>query len=376
MHGCSSSGAGTGIILHLAVEHASCGSVSTPFRKPHDLQDTNAAVEPDRQDIVDLDRMARRFFPNAVDADMSRRDQRGRTGAGLYHPRVPEPFIDTLTLQDPPMPQSRPVQAGPDSNMERARPRVLILAVGELLFERGELRKRRIGIDRVFAFPRRAAGIGPKRRANFMASVATALARPLETEMILVPVPSLGMIARRAPLAFASFAAARRFGSAFCRRTRGLAEILEAVAAIATMPLALRAIASLAFGGRLSLALWLALALVRPAMTVAIVARTALLGTAAGPPDLDHRRRWLRFSGGFRSLGRDRLGRDRDCNFGRSFPFGDSVILTDSRRRILPDRRSFRLRRRRERNVGKQRYRGSRAGDVGLRCVGSRCIFR
>jgi hypothetical protein len=30
-------------------------------------------------------------------------DQRGRAGAGLHHPRVPQPFIETLALQTTPI---------------------------------------------------------------------------------------------------------------------------------------------------------------------------------------------------------------------------------------------------------------------------------
>jgi hypothetical protein len=34
---------------------------------------------------------------------MSRFDQRGRAGASLHHPRVPQPLIETLTLQITPL---------------------------------------------------------------------------------------------------------------------------------------------------------------------------------------------------------------------------------------------------------------------------------
>jgi hypothetical protein len=30
-------------------------------------------------------------------------DQRGRAGAGLHHPRVPQPFIETLAFQATPI---------------------------------------------------------------------------------------------------------------------------------------------------------------------------------------------------------------------------------------------------------------------------------
>jgi hypothetical protein len=47
--------------------------------------------------------MARRLLAHAIDADVAGLDQRGRAGAGLHHPRVPQPLIETLTLQATPI---------------------------------------------------------------------------------------------------------------------------------------------------------------------------------------------------------------------------------------------------------------------------------
>ena len=46
--------------------------------------------------------MAGRLLAHAVDADMAGLDQRGGAGAGLHHPRMPQPFIETLALQATP----------------------------------------------------------------------------------------------------------------------------------------------------------------------------------------------------------------------------------------------------------------------------------
>jgi hypothetical protein len=43
--------------------------------------------------------VARRGLPRPVDADMAGLDQRSGTAAGLDHPRMPQPFVETLALQ-------------------------------------------------------------------------------------------------------------------------------------------------------------------------------------------------------------------------------------------------------------------------------------
>src|SRR5207302_7655128 len=56
-----------------------------------------------RQHIARLDGVSRRLFAHAIDADMAGLDQGGRAGTGLHHPRMPQPFIETLALQATPL---------------------------------------------------------------------------------------------------------------------------------------------------------------------------------------------------------------------------------------------------------------------------------
>ena len=114
-----------------------------------------------------------------------------------------------------------------------------------------------------------------------------------------------------------------------------------------------------------------AVALIRPAMPIAILAGPAFLGAATGTPHLDHGWRLHRVGGRYSLSGGSNHGLGR--NF---FPRRRrGRILMDGGRRILLNRSSFRLRQRRERNVGKQRHRRSRAVDVGLRYVSSRHVL-
>src|SRR4030088_2888874 len=89
--------------MQIVIQHARGGRIASPLRESYDLEDAHAAIEPDRQHVAGLDGMARRHFARAIDADMARLDQRGRAGAGLHHPRVPQPFIETLALQTTPI---------------------------------------------------------------------------------------------------------------------------------------------------------------------------------------------------------------------------------------------------------------------------------
>src|SRR5258705_4424184 len=75
------------------------GGFPPPLGKSHHLEDAHAAIEADRQHVADFHRMSRRLFAHAVDADVTGLDERGSGGAGLHHPRVPQPLIETLPLQ-------------------------------------------------------------------------------------------------------------------------------------------------------------------------------------------------------------------------------------------------------------------------------------
>ena len=68
----------------------------------HDEAQAHAAIEPDRDHVTGLDGMARGLLARAIDTDMAGLDQRGRAGAGFHHPRMPQPFIETLALQATP----------------------------------------------------------------------------------------------------------------------------------------------------------------------------------------------------------------------------------------------------------------------------------
>jgi hypothetical protein len=59
-------------------------------------------------------------------------DQRSRAAAGFHHPRVPQPFVETLALQSSPISQRRPA-------VPPALALILAVGGGQLLLERGEL---------------------------------------------------------------------------------------------------------------------------------------------------------------------------------------------------------------------------------------------
>jgi hypothetical protein len=87
--GISNRGSAFGSPLELLVEHAGSRRITSPLGKAGHFEDPHAAIEPDGQDIAELHAMARRPLADAIDADMSGLDQRGGTGAGFHHPRMP-----------------------------------------------------------------------------------------------------------------------------------------------------------------------------------------------------------------------------------------------------------------------------------------------
>lgn len=48
--------------------------ITTPFSESDNLQDTDAGIERDGEDITDLDPVAGRFLSRAVDPDVTLRD--------------------------------------------------------------------------------------------------------------------------------------------------------------------------------------------------------------------------------------------------------------------------------------------------------------
>src|SRR6185436_15972049 len=109
-----------------------------PLGKSRHFENAHAAIEADRQDVADFHRVSRRLFAHAVDADVTGFDQRGSGGAGLHHPRVPQPLIETLPLQ---------ISA-----------RLFLAVAGELFFQRRQFCKWRIGIGRTVALARCGTG--------------------------------------------------------------------------------------------------------------------------------------------------------------------------------------------------------------------------
>src|SRR5258707_11605245 len=125
----------------------------------------------------------------------------------------------------------------------------LILAGGELFFQRRQFGKRRIGIDRALAFARRRAGRELPVRRPAIAFVAAALfatamvATTPGLALVLVGVPALAgkAFAGGAALVVASFAHRRTIGwcrRGFDRRIRaGFTEIIAVVAPSAAVTL-------------------------------------------------------------------------------------------------------------------------------------------
>ena len=69
---------------------------AAPFAKSGDLDDAHRAVERDRHDITEPDRLTGCEHAFAVEAYVTGVDQRGGVASRAYHARVPEPFIDAL----------------------------------------------------------------------------------------------------------------------------------------------------------------------------------------------------------------------------------------------------------------------------------------
>ena len=70
-----------------------------PLGKARDLHDAHRAVERQRDDIAVADRMARGAKARAVDAHMAGFDEGCGVAARAQHARVPQPFVDALSIQ-------------------------------------------------------------------------------------------------------------------------------------------------------------------------------------------------------------------------------------------------------------------------------------
>ena len=68
-------------------------------RQIRDLKDTDASLQSDREHVRHFERVTGGFLPYAVDTNMAGLDQRSSLGTSFDHPRMPQPFIETLALQ-------------------------------------------------------------------------------------------------------------------------------------------------------------------------------------------------------------------------------------------------------------------------------------
>jgi hypothetical protein len=89
--------------LQIVVQHARGGRIAPPLGKSDHLQNPHRAIEADGDDVAGLDGMTRRLLSRPVDADVAGLDQRSGAAAGPDHPRVPQPFVETLALQATPL---------------------------------------------------------------------------------------------------------------------------------------------------------------------------------------------------------------------------------------------------------------------------------
>jgi hypothetical protein len=179
----------------------------------------------------------------------------------------------------------------------------LILAVGgELLLERRQFGKRRIGIDWALAFARRRGGRELPMRRPALALVtstfvaATVVAPTAGFALVLVRFPALARkaLAGRAALVVTWFANRRTFRRSRCgfdrRIAAGFTEIIAAVAPSAAVTLALGTVSGLDRNGSRLNAFLRTVLMAVTAMTAAVMTRPALFRSATGPPDGYHLR--------------------------------------------------------------------------------------
>ena len=128
-------------MLQIRIEHAGSGRIPAALGKAFDFHHPNRTVQGNGDHIAELDAVARGLLPLAIDADLSAFDQRSGTGTGFDDPGMPQPFIETLSIQS--STQTRTFSA--------------LLLAAQLLLERSEFGERRIRIDRSVAITRRSA---------------------------------------------------------------------------------------------------------------------------------------------------------------------------------------------------------------------------
>ena len=278
---------------HVVIERSCGGRVTSPFGKSGDLENTNATIQSDREHVIDLEGVSRRFLARAVDADMAGLDQCRSMGASFDHSRMPQPFIETLPLQG----HLKSHQTGHQNNVQ-PRGTLIVRAPAHSLrpvscslsaasFANGEFGS----IGRLTLARWRAAGVGAVRRSGIRTSLTAALAGALKPTLVLIPVSALALeaLARRTSFALAKFTArwslARGRHAFRWRIGGGLTDLFLTVAPSTPVPLAvLRLLARFSVRGRRLRAV---LPRLLPAMTITIVTRTPLVGPATWPPDLN-----------------------------------------------------------------------------------------
>jgi hypothetical protein len=148
--------------LQILKQQARGRRVAAPLGKPDHLEQTHRTVEPDGQNVTALDAVARRGLAHAVDADVARLDELGGTGACFDDPRMPQPFIEALTIREliPLLDafSSREPVPTPDQVRGRLRKTSVLPVRRELFLQRCEFCKRRVGIDGAVALARGAGG--------------------------------------------------------------------------------------------------------------------------------------------------------------------------------------------------------------------------
>ena len=88
--------------MQINVEQTGCKSISAPVRESGHLHHPHRAIKTDGNNIIAFHGMCRRPLALTIDPDMAGLDKGSSAGAGLNYPRVPQPFIKTLTVQSPP----------------------------------------------------------------------------------------------------------------------------------------------------------------------------------------------------------------------------------------------------------------------------------
>jgi hypothetical protein len=90
-------------ILQIGIKQPRRGSVAAPLGESDDLDDADAVIESNREHVTKLHEMAWRLLARAIEPDMTSLDQSSRAGPGFDHARMPQPFVETLTLQATPI---------------------------------------------------------------------------------------------------------------------------------------------------------------------------------------------------------------------------------------------------------------------------------